>query len=170
MSDQTAGTPKVENMGIFDMAYAACRFVLGGIFIYAGGTKLLEPEVFAVLIESYGILPDLLVMPTAVVLPALEVVAGIGILADIRGSLSTIAGLLVLFMAILGYGIFLGLDVDCGCFGPDDPESKAYHGLRTALVRDLLMLGGVAFAFGYRRWRGIRPKPVRVVLNYRRKK
>ena len=41
-----------------------------------------------------------------------------------------------LFMAILGYGISMGLDVDCGCFGPEDPESKAFHGLRAALYRD----------------------------------
>ena len=44
------------------------------------------------------------------------------------------AVLLILFIAVLGYGIWLGLDIDCGCFGPGDPEHDAFSGLRTALV------------------------------------
>jgi hypothetical protein len=73
----------------------------------------------------------------------LEVIAGIGLLFDIRGSLALITGLLVLFMVVLGYGIWMGLDVDCGCFGPEDPEAEAFHGLRLSLFRDLVMMAGV---------------------------
>lgn len=153
-----------DDMRIFDWLYGFCRFALGIIFIYAGTTKLIEPVTFAVLIEAYGIVPEPLLMPVAVILPALEVGAGIGILLDARGSLSTIFGLLLLFLAILGYGIILGLDVDCGCFGPDDPEAEAFHGLRTAFYRDLAMLSGVLYAYGFRRLRGIRPKPVNTFL------
>jgi hypothetical protein len=46
----------------------------------------------------------------------------------------------------------LGLDIDCGCFGPEDPESRAYGGLRTALYRDLAMAAGVAYLYWWRRW------------------
>ena len=80
--------------------YKLTRWLLGGVFIYAGSTKLLEPETFAVLIEAYGVLPEILLMPVAVALPALEVTAGIG-LFDIEGSLSVVAGLVGLFIAIL---------------------------------------------------------------------
>jgi uncharacterized membrane protein YphA (DoxX/SURF4 family) len=139
--------------------------MLAGIFIYAGSAKLLEPEIFAVLIEAYGIVPEGLLMPVAIVLPLLEVIAGIGLLFDIRGSLALITGLLVLFMAVLGYGIWMGLDVDCGCFGPEDPEAEAFHGLRLSLYRDLAMMAGVLFLYVWRRCRAIRPAGVKVVVN-----
>jgi uncharacterized membrane protein YphA (DoxX/SURF4 family) len=148
-----------------DWLYNLCRWVLGGIFIYAGSTKLLEPEIFAVLIEAYGIVPEGLLMPVATGLPLLEVIAGIGLLFDIRGSLALIGGLLVLFMGILGYGIWMGLDVDCGCFGPEDPEAEAFHGLRLSLFRDLVMMAGVVFIYGWRRYRSIQPAGVRSVVN-----
>ena len=148
-------------MKTMDWIYRLCRWTLGVLFIYAGGTKLLDPVVFAVLIEAYGIVPEALLMPVAIVLPLLEVIVGIGLLLDIRGSLAVIAGMLLLFMAILAYGIWMGLDVDCGCFGPEDPEAEAFHGLRLALFRDLIMMAGVVFIYGWRRYRAIEPVGVR---------
>jgi len=138
---------------ILKRLYQLGRLSLGGIFIYAGGRKLLAPEPFAVLIYAFGIVPPGLLIPVALGLPFLEVAAGWGLVFDIRGSLTTIAGLLVLFIMLLGYGILMGLDIDCGCFGPGDPETDAFHGLKTALFRDLVMLGGVVLMYGYRRFR-----------------
>ncbi|MGD9188050.1 MAG: MauE/DoxX family redox-associated membrane protein [Desulfobacteraceae bacterium] len=152
-------------MKIMDWLYRLCRWSLGGIFIYAGGAKLLEPEIFAVLIEAYGIIPEGLLMPVSIGLPFLELVAGFGLLFDIRGSLAMITGLLVLFMVVLGYGIWLGLDVDCGCFGPEDLEAEAFHGLRLSLLRDLVMMIGVIFIYGWRRYRAIKPAGVMVNFN-----
>jgi len=156
-----------------DYIYKLCRWLLGSIFIYAGGTKLLEPEIFAVLIEAYGIVPELLLMPVAVGLPLLEMIAGIGILFDIRGSLALITGSLVLFIVVLGYGIWMGLDIDCSCFGPEDPETEAFHGLRTALFRDLAMMGGVLFLYVWRWYCSIHPVRVMIMVhqlfNQRRK-
>ena len=148
-----------------DWLYRLCRWTLGGIYIYAGGTKLLEPEIFAVLIEAYGIIPEGLLMSVAIGLPFLEVIAGFGLLFDIRGSLALITGLLVLFMMVLGYGIWMGLDVDCGCFGPEDPEAKAFHSLRLSLFRNLVMMAGVIFLYGWRRYLAIRPAGVMVIVN-----
>ena len=152
-----------ERMSMLDWIYKLLRWGLGAIFIYAGSTKLLGPEIFAVLIEAYGIVPDKLLMPVAIALATLEVIAGIGLLFDIRGSLSVIAGLLVLFMVVLGYGIYMGMDVDCGCFGPEDPEAKAVHGLKLFLYRDWVMLVGVAFIYGCRRYRTIRPVNITLI-------
>ncbi len=144
-------------MIVLNWAYRITRWVLGAVFIYAGILKLLEPESFAVLIEAYGIVPDRLLQPAAFSLACLEVAAGVGLLFDIRGSLAAIAGLLVLFVAILAYGLWMGLDVDCGCFGSNDPEAEAFHGLQAALYRDLLMFALVVFIFGWRRIRRIKP-------------
>ena len=144
--------------------YNLTRWILGGVFIYAGSTKLLEPKTFAVLIQAYGI-PDSLLMPLAIALPALELAAGIGLLFDIEGSLLVIAGLLGLFIAILGYGIWIGLDVDCGCFGPEDLEAEAFHSLKISLYRDLIILAGVAFLYGWRQYRAIKPLKITLLIN-----
>ena len=144
--------------------YKLARWTLGLVFIYAGSIKLLAPRTFAVLIGAYGIVPDGMLMPVAIILPALEVTAGIGLLFDIEGSLAVIAGLLGLFIAILGYGIWMGLDVDCGCFGPDDYEADAFHGLRQSLYRDMVMLAGIAFIYGWRRHCNIKPARAAVII------
>ena len=123
------------------------------MFLYAGATKLADPRAFAALIDAYGIVPDPLLMPVAVGLPLLEVLAAIALMADLRGSLAFISGLTAVFIAILVYGIRMGLDVDCGCFGPEDIESRAYHGLRQALHRDLAMAAGIFYLYGWRRYR-----------------
>jgi hypothetical protein len=60
---------------------------------------------------------------------------------------------------------WMGLDVDCGCFGPEDPEAEAFHGLRLSLYRDLAMMAGVFFIYGWRRYRAIRPTGVMVIVN-----
>jgi uncharacterized membrane protein YphA (DoxX/SURF4 family) len=152
-------------MSLSDWIYKLSRWGLGGIFIYAGSIKLLEPKTFAVLIDAYGVIPESLLVPVAATLPALEVAAGIGLFFDIEGSLSMIAGLLVLFIAILTYGIWMGLDVDCGCFGPDDPEAEAFHGLGLPLYRDMLMLAGIAYIYGWRRYRSIKPLKITLLIN-----
>ena len=131
----------------------ACRMVrisLAGVFIWSGGSKLLDPSSFALIIEAYGLVPEGWVMPSAITLPSLELIAGLGLLGNVRGSLEIVGGLLLLFMGVLGYGVLLGLDVDCGCFGPGDPEAAAYHGLRPALYRDFLMAAGVVYLYLWR--------------------
>ena len=156
-----------------NLIYKLTRWTMGTVFIYAGSIKLLEPKPFVMLIEAYGVVPEGLLIFVAIVLPALEVLAGIGLLFDIEGSLAVIAGLLVLFLAVLIDGVWMGLDIDCGCFGPEDPEGKAFHGLRPSLYRDLVMLSVVAFMYAWRRYRAV--KPIKIIqliskLEKRRKK
>jgi uncharacterized membrane protein len=121
------------------------RLVLSAIFLVSGVAKLIEPQSFAVIIEAYGFVPELLVLPVALALPGLEILAAVGLLMGQRGSLELMTVLILIFMAVLAYGIYLGLDVDCGCFGPEDPEAEAFHGLRRALYRDMAMMLGVLF-------------------------
>ena len=130
--------------------YRGVRVIIALIFMWAGVVKILDPDSFAIILEAFDLLPYTWIMPVAVGLPVLEILAAVGLLFDVRGSLSAIAGLLVLFLAILFYGVWLGLDIDCGCFGPGDPEGEAYKGLRPALYRDLVMLAGVAYLYIWR--------------------
>ncbi len=126
------------------------RWVLSALFIWAGGMKLVNPQAFGVIIGDFGIVPELSVMPIAIALPVLEIIVAIGLIFDMRGSLAVITGLLALFIVILVYGIWLGLDIDCGCFGPQDPEWRAFNGLRSALYRDLAMMASIYFLYFWR--------------------
>ena len=121
------------------------------LLIYAGGRKLLAPEVSAVLIDAFGILPESLLMVVAILLPAAEVAAGFVLLADFRGGLAAVTVLLVMFIVILGYALKMGLDVDCGCFGPQDPEARAFRGLHLSLYRNLALLLVVGWLYAGRR-------------------
>jgi uncharacterized membrane protein YphA (DoxX/SURF4 family) len=123
----------------------AIRWGLGLIFIYAGGSKLLAPRAFARVISGYDLIPEPLLPVVAIGLPALELLAGVGLIFKIRGSLPVISGLLLLFIAVLGYGIWQDLDVDCGCFTPEELAEK--DGLKRAFYRDLAMMGAALFLF-----------------------
>lgn len=127
-----------------DVMERGIRWVLAAVFLYSGVVKLADPQSFATVIAGFGLLPKALLFPAALLLPILEVGAGIGAIFAVRGSLAVIAGMLVLFMVVLTYGISLGLDIDCGCFGPEDPE-QAYKGLRVALARYAALLAAVVF-------------------------
>lgn len=116
------------------------RVVVAFVFIYAAIPKLGDIAGFASVIEAYSLLPEMMVFPVAIVLPVLEVVLAVGILLGYRYFCIGGLGLMVVFISILSYAIFMGLDIDCGCFGPEDPEYSAFKGLRGALVRDLLLL------------------------------
>ncbi len=138
--------------------YLAVRVALALLFVYAGALKLMDPKAFARIISHYGLVPEPLLPVIALGLPALEVMAGIALIFDVRAGLYTIAGMLLLFVGVLGYGVINDLDVDCGCFGPEELAEK--KGLAQALYRDLGIVGAVGFLFWSRSARRRKPCPV----------
>ncbi len=94
------------------------RIILGGLFIFAGLGKIAIPEAFAKEIENYQLLPFSLVNIMAIILPWLEVVCGIFLLAGIRikASASILAGLLVTFLIAISWAMAHNLKINCGCF------------------------------------------------------
>ncbi|MCG6536208.1 MAG: DoxX family membrane protein [Syntrophales bacterium LBB04] len=121
------------------------RFGLGLVFIYAGISKLMAPKAFARTLSRYDLIPDPILPVAAIGLPILELMAGIGVILAIQGSLSLMFSLLVLFVTVLWYGILKDLDVDCGCFSVEELTGQA--GLWKAFYRDLVMLGAALFLF-----------------------
>jgi hypothetical protein len=129
------------------------RWIISTIFLVAAIPKLFNPYQFAATIDAYALLPDKLLLPTAIVLPVLEILLAIGLLFNcLKSKIGTVV-ILLFFIALLSYSIWLGLDIDCGCFGPDDPEHKAFQGLRVALIRDIVMLLPLIYSFWYHRYR-----------------
>lgn len=139
--------------------YHGCRLLFVMIFLWSGLTKAVNPAAFAVIIEAYGLVPDGLAGLAAVVLIAAELMAAVGLLFERKGALTAITLMMVLFIAVLAYGLILGLDVDCGCFGPDDPEAEAFGNLRTALYRDLLLLPAIGYLYLWRFVNHRSPRP-----------
>jgi uncharacterized membrane protein YphA (DoxX/SURF4 family) len=127
------------------------RGILAFLFIYGGGLKLMDPKAFAATLSLYDLIPEMLLPVVAVGLPALEVAAGTALLFNVRGGLTVITGLLVLFVAVLGYGILTDLNVDCGCFGPEEIEGQ--QSLRQGFIRDLFLIGAAFFLYYTRRTR-----------------
>lgn len=130
--------------------YHMLRLMLATIFLYSGVTKAFHPMQFAATVEAYGLLPDPLILPVTLSLILAEVIAAVGLLFEKYGSLTLITLMMILFIGVLSYGIYLGLDIDCGCFGPDDPEAEAFHDLRGALFRDLLLMLAIGYLYLWR--------------------
>ena len=59
------------------------RLVLGGLFIYAGAVKVLDPLGFAQNIRNYDLVGQSLSFIAAVVLPWLEILAGLALAAGV---------------------------------------------------------------------------------------
>ena len=146
--------------------YRVVRVLYALLFLYAGVKKLLNPGAFATVIEAFGLVPDILIMPVAVVLPVLEILAAIGLILDVRSSLAAVAGLLLFFLAVVSYGIWMGLDIDCGCFGLGDPEGEAYKSLRPAFYRNIALLTGIVYLYYWRFNQAL--EPVRVARFFQR--
>lgn len=116
------------------------RVLIGGVFVFAGFSKLLLPyaEVVA-LVQQYQVLPGWLVSLTAMFLPWIEVGSGTALLI---GFCTTPAALLIAvqllsFSALMSVVLAAGIPIeDCGCFGhlglPETPLQ--------VLIRDVIML------------------------------
>lgn len=118
-------------------------WILSGLFILAGTIKLTNLHAFSVQIERYGLLPAAWIDPAALLLALSEVGVGLAALTGRRGGLEGLGALLLLFIGVLGYALWQGLEVPCGCFSLDDEVRR--HGVLLALGRDLVMLGVVAY-------------------------
>ena len=135
------------------LADLLARWSIGLLFLCAGVPKLFNVHEFAKTINAYAILPAVLIPPAAIVLPVIEIILAVGLVFNKRESKIGSAVLLLLFISLLFYAIWAGLDIDCGCFGPEDPEFSAFYGLRQALLRDIMMLFLLAYSFWYHRFR-----------------
>jgi len=95
-----------------------CGWVLGGVFVYAGSIKVLDPAQLAAQIRNYQLAPWWMIHPAALVLPWVEIIAGLLLILGIWAIEATLVltGLLALFMVAIGWAMHLGLDIECGCF------------------------------------------------------
>jgi uncharacterized membrane protein YphA (DoxX/SURF4 family) len=105
-------------MGWIRAASLLARLILGVVFIYASIDKILHPGQFAEIIHNYQILPDVLINPTAIILPWLELILGAFLLIGIwlPGAVFLTNLLLAVFLGAMAFNLARGLDIHCGCF------------------------------------------------------
>ncbi len=99
----------------------AAMIILGCIFIVASIPKILNPGKFAEIVFNYHVLSGIWINILAVVLPWLELVAGICLVLDwlSHGAVIIVNLLLMIFVCVLLYDLARGIDVSCGCFSTD---------------------------------------------------
>jgi len=116
------------------------RIVLGGILVYAGWTKLFDTAGLAKAIDNYQILPYHAINIAAITLPAIELIAGLGLIFGLflDGSLAITTALYALFVIAVESAILRGLNIECGCFGTFDAEIVGTK----VFIRDVLFLLG----------------------------
>jgi uncharacterized membrane protein YphA (DoxX/SURF4 family) len=126
---------KIMFSGIFQLIL---RLFLGITFISASLDKIAHPRLFAEVIYNYQILPSSLVNLAAAVMPLLELIAGITLIAGFwtRASSFILSGLTLIFIAAISFNLIRGLEVNCGCF---DVISGSKIGI-DLLIRDILLL------------------------------
>ena len=97
----------------------ALRLAAAAVWIVSGAAKIPQIGTFQILVQRYGILPDVLAGPFAFILPFLEIGIGLYLAAGLLVRGVALAGTL-LFVAFLTAQVSAwarGIALDCGCFG-----------------------------------------------------
>ena len=157
-------------------------FVLAGIFIFAGLTKILDldhliadlqhlrvanafgdlgqlslasPAEFANDIDNFKLLPWPVSVALAFYLPWLEIFCALGLVFRFlyRGALSILSASIVVFTLATIAAKVRGLDITCGCFGHASQNWSFPGHLATNLA---ILVALLALFFAYARKRGIR--------------
>ena len=130
------------------------QIALGAIFVAAALPKIADPPSFAHMIYNYRILPAGLINISALIMPWVEIVAGLCLILGIwvKPARWIIAAMLAVFMVAITVNLLRGNAIDCGCFDLSAAGKTYEERIRDmwlVLVRDagmLLMIAQMAWA------------------------
>ena len=122
---------------------------LGAIFVVAAIPKIADPPSFAHMIYNYRLVPGFAVNALALVMPWVELLAGLALILGVwpRESAGLAGLLLLVFIAAIGFNLVRGHAVDCGCFDVHSAgkgRQELLNDMRWVLIRDAAMLLMVA--------------------------
>jgi uncharacterized membrane protein YphA (DoxX/SURF4 family) len=95
------------------------RLILGGVLLVAGYLKAFTPDKSMMAVRAYEILPIWLANALGIILPWLEIGAGLLLIIGVGIRFAALFGslLMVLFIVAIAQAWARGLTIDCGCFG-----------------------------------------------------
>jgi len=118
----------------------AARWIIGLTFIYASLHKIISPADFAKIVYGYGLFPEVFINLIAIVIPFLELIAGLALIIGVypRSAAMIINALLLAFVTVLAINLIRGHEFDCGCFSAG--QSGYASSSEVTLVRDIIYL------------------------------
>ena len=121
--------------------WRAVAIIIGGLFIYAGVVKVVDPAEFARDIDNYKMLPWQVSVWLGLYLPWVEIFCGLALIVRVlyRGSVFILTALMALFIVITIIAKARGLDISCGCFG----HASKYLSFAWHLALDFVVLAAI---------------------------
>src|SRR5438270_13814164 len=132
---------EMRRTGRFSVVRLLVAVIIGGLFVYAGAVKVIDPAAFARDIDNYKMLPWHPAVWAALYLPWLEILCGLALITRVlfRGAVFIVTALMTIFLVAGVVAKARGLDITCGCFGHASQSlSFAWH-----LAVDFALLGGL---------------------------
>jgi uncharacterized membrane protein YphA (DoxX/SURF4 family) len=132
------------------------QIALGVFFVAAALPKVVDPPAFAHMIYNYRLVPGVLVNLMGLVMPWVELMAGIALILGIwtRTSAALVGAMLGVFVAAISINLARGNAIDCGCFdvtAAGRSVTERLADMRWDVSRDvgmLLMVAQILWATG----------------------
>ncbi len=124
------------------------RILLGAVFLFSCAGKIADPAAFAVIVTNYQLLPPVLVSLTAVIFPWIEAVCGLSLVFGRfeKGAALLVSLMMVVFIGIILYNGYRGLNIACGCFSL---SAQAPSNISLNTLRNLFILAAGTWVFFY---------------------
>lgn len=96
-----------------------CRYFIAAVLLFSGISKIIDPQTFNEAMNSIGIMNAHIKELTTGLLPIMEVFLGVVLLFNkySETAMPFVIILFTLFLFFAVYGILIGVEGDCGCFG-----------------------------------------------------
>jgi len=136
------------------------QLALGAIFVIAAIPKIADPPSFAHMIYNYRLVPASLINLSALVMPWVELLAGLALILGVwkAAARNLIGILLTIFIIAISINLVRDNAIDCGCFNVADrgkTHEQRIFDMKGDVARDLGMLLMVAQLW----WAGKRERP-----------
>ena len=115
------------------------RLVLGGVLLLAGYLKAFSPDKSQMAVRAYEILPISVANFLGIILPWLEIGAGLLLIVGLGIRFASIFGtvLMLIFVLAISQAWARGLSIDCGCFGGGGKVAPGETKYLSEILRDL---------------------------------
>jgi uncharacterized membrane protein YphA (DoxX/SURF4 family) len=138
-------------MGLQPWVTLFARLLLGVVLLLAGYLKAQSPSKAQMAVRAYRLLPVSIANLFGLVLPWLEIGAGILLIVGIAVRYSSLFGgaLMLLFVGAISQAWVRGLSIDCGCFGGGGEVAAGQTKYLQEVLRDLGLTATAIFLYLY---------------------